>query len=154
VLPAGPTVVDAVANAAFYYGLVRTLAEQERPIWSQMSFSAAEENLHSGARNGLDSVLYWPGLGPVSAAELVLRRLLPMAHAGLDAWGVDPHVRDRLLGIIEGRCTTGVNGAAWQIGVVHDLQHAGADRAAALHGMLERYIPHMHSNEPVHTWTR
>src|SRR4029079_15815590 len=50
VLPAGPTVVDAVANAAFYYGLVRTLAEQERPIWSQMSFSAAEENLHSGAR--------------------------------------------------------------------------------------------------------
>jgi gamma-glutamyl:cysteine ligase YbdK (ATP-grasp superfamily) len=154
VLPAGPTVVDAVANAAFYYGLVRTLAEQERPIWSQMSFSAAEENLHSGARNGLDSVLYWPGLGPVSAAELVLRRLLPMAHAGLDAWGVDPHVRDRLLGVIEGRCTTGVNGAAWQIGVVHDLQQAGADRAAALHGMLERYIPHMHSNEPVHTWTR
>src|SRR5215212_1837250 len=154
VLPAGPTVVDAVANAAFYYGLVRTLAEQERPIWSQMSFSAAEENLHSGARNGLDSVLYWPGLGPVSAAELVLRRLLPMAHAGLDAWGVDPHVRDRLLGIIEGRCTTGVTGAGWQVEVVHDLQRAGSDRRAALHGMLDRYIPNMHSNEPVHTWER
>jgi Glutamate-cysteine ligase family 2(GCS2) len=154
VLPAGPTVVDAVANAAFYYGLVHALAEQERPIWSQMSFSAAEENLHSGARHGLDAMLYWPTLGQVPAAELVLRRLLPLAHAGLDSWGVDPQVRDRLLGIIEGRCTTGVNGAVWQVDVVHDLQAAGADRTAALHRMLERYLPNMHSNEPVHTWER
>jgi gamma-glutamyl:cysteine ligase YbdK (ATP-grasp superfamily) len=154
VLPAGPTVADAVANAAFYYGLVRTLAEQERPIWSQMSFHAAEENLHAGARHGLDAQLYWPGLGTIPAAELVLRRLLPMAHAGLESWGVDAEVRDRLLGIIEKRCTNGVNGAAWQVGVVHDLERAGASRAAALHGMLERYLPLMHSNEPVHTWPR
>jgi Glutamate-cysteine ligase family 2(GCS2) len=154
VLPAGPTVVDAVANAAFYYGLVRTLAEQERPIWSQMSFSAAEENMHAGARHGLDAKLYWPGVGEVPAAELVLRRLLPLAYAGLDAWGVDPAVRDRLLGIIEGRCTSGVTGAGWQVEVVHDLQRAGSDRRAALHGMLERYVPNMHSNEPVHTWQR
>jgi hypothetical protein len=154
VLPAGPTVVDAVANAAFYYGLVRTLAEQERPIWSQMSFSVAEENMHAGARHGLDAKLYWPGVGEVPAAELVLRRLLPLAYAGLDAWGVDPAVRDRLLGIIEGRCTSGVTGAGWQVGVVHDLQRAGSDRRAALHGMLERYVPNMHSNEPVHTWQR
>ena len=90
VLPAGPTVVDAVANAAFYYGLVHALAEQERPIWSQMSFSAAEENLHSGARHGLDAMLYWPTLGEVSAAELVLRRLLPLAKAGLDPGASTP----------------------------------------------------------------
>jgi hypothetical protein len=154
VLPAGPTVADAMANAAFYYGLVLALAEQERPIWSQMSFSAAEENLHAGARDGLDATLYWPGLGPVPAAELVLRRLLPLAYAGLDAWGVDPDVRDRLLGIVEGRCTSGVNGAAWQVGVVRDLQRAGADRTSALYRMLDRYVPNMHSNEPVHTWER
>ena len=35
VLPAGPTVADITANAAFYYGLVRSLAEAERPIWSR-----------------------------------------------------------------------------------------------------------------------
>ena len=57
VLPAGPTVVDAMANAASYYGLVRALADQERPVWSQMSFSAAEENFHSGARYGIDATL-------------------------------------------------------------------------------------------------
>src|SRR5918995_1154546 len=44
VLPAGPTVADILANAAFYYGLVRVLADDDRPIWSQMSFPTAEEN--------------------------------------------------------------------------------------------------------------
>ena len=38
VLAAGPTVADTIANAAFYFGLVRSLAESERPLWSQMSF--------------------------------------------------------------------------------------------------------------------
>src|SRR4051794_16280428 len=33
VLPAGPTVADIVANGAFYYGLIRVLAEAERPVW-------------------------------------------------------------------------------------------------------------------------
>ena len=61
VLPAGPTVVDTLANAAFYYGLVRMLADEERPIWSRMSFSAAEENFHAGARDGIDARVFWPG---------------------------------------------------------------------------------------------
>lgn len=152
VLPAGPTVVDAMANAAFYYGLVRTLATQERPVWTQMSFSAAEENFHSGARHGLDATLYWPGLGPVPAGELVLRRLLPLAVEGLDAWGVDADIRDRLLGIIERRCVTGVNGAAWQVSTALEFESGGLDRIPALHRMLDRYVENMHTNEPIHTW--
>ena len=63
VLPAGPTVVDIIANAAFYYGLMRVLAEEERPLWTRMSFMAAEENFHAGARDGIDARLYWPGVG-------------------------------------------------------------------------------------------
>ena len=89
VLPAGPTVVDTLANAALYYGLVRVLADDDRPLWTQMSFSAAEENFHACAREGIDARVYWPGVGEVPAAELVLRRLLPMAHDGLERWGVD-----------------------------------------------------------------
>ena len=63
VLPAGPTIADVIANAAFYYGLVRTLAEADRPIWTQLSFATAAENLHEAARYGLDAHLYWPGAG-------------------------------------------------------------------------------------------
>src|SRR5215468_4321695 len=79
VLPAGPSVSDTMANAAFYYGLVRVLAEAQRPVWTQMSFATASENLYEAARNGLDAHLYWPGFGETPAAELVLRRLLPLA---------------------------------------------------------------------------
>src|SRR5688572_14201120 len=115
VLPAGPTVADIMANAAFYFGLVRVIAEADRPLWTQMSFNAAEENFRIGARHGIDSVLFWPGLGWVPATELVLRRLLPMAADGLDRWGVAPEHRDRLLGIIGQRCRNGRNGASWQV---------------------------------------
>ena len=87
VLPAGPTVADTLANAALYYGLVRVLAEDERPVWSRMSFAAAEENFHAGARHGIEARTFWPGLGEVPTTELVLRRLLPMAADGLAALG-------------------------------------------------------------------
>lgn len=153
VLPAGPTVVDTIANAAFYFGAARALAESERPVWSQMSFQAAQENFHNGARRGIDAKVYWPRLGEVPATELVLRRLLPLAREGLDDWGVAPDESDRLLGIIEQRCLTHRNGAAWQVDTVHEIETQGhVSRFEALHEMLKRYIGHMHSNTPVHEW--
>jgi hypothetical protein len=152
VLPAGPTVVDTLANAAFYYGLIRNLAEAERPLWTQMSFSAAEENFHACARHGIDASVFWPGMGYIQVTELVLRRLLPLAHQGLDRWGVSPAERNRLLGIIEQRCLTHRNGAAWQVQTLHSLEADGLDRQQALHEMLRRYLPLMHENIPVHEW--
>src|SRR4051794_41147091 len=153
VLPAGPTVVDTMANAAFYYGLLRVLAEDERPVWSQMSFSAAEENFHAGARDGIEARVYWPRLGEVPAAELVLRRLLPLADEGLSRWGVDADVRDRLLNIIERRCVLMQNGATWQSEVFHHLHdERGMDRPEALRQMTLRYREQIHGNEPVHEW--
>jgi gamma-glutamyl:cysteine ligase YbdK (ATP-grasp superfamily) len=153
VLPAGPTVVDILANAAFYFGVVRMLTEADRPVWSQMSFSAAEENFHSGARYGLDAHVYWPGLGTVAASELVLRRLLPLAYEGLNRWQVSPAERDRLLRIIEQRCVTGINGAAWQVSTLRAIdENTSADRHEVLRTMLTRYIEHMHTNVPVHEW--
>jgi hypothetical protein len=154
VLPAGPTVVDVLANGAFYYGLLRALVEQDRPLWSQMSFSAAFDNFEAGARRGIEAQLYWPGLGEVPASELVLRRLLPLAQQGLAAWGVDVAVSDRLLGIIERRCTSHQNGAEWQAKTFHriDEQRQPLDRRDSLREMLRRYIELMHTNEPVHTW--
>jgi len=153
VLPAGPSVVDTMANSAFYYGLVRSLAGAQRPIWTQMSFATAAENLHAAARYGMDAHLYWPGMGEVPVAELVLRRLLPLARAGLSQWGVNQVHADRLLGIIEQRCLTGQTGSAWQIAAAEALAaQAGTGRHDALRHMTKRYIEHMHSNQPVHTW--
>jgi hypothetical protein len=153
VLPAGPTVVDTLANGALYYGLVRALVDQDRPVWTQMSFSAAEDNFHAAAKGGIDARVYWPGIGEVPVTELVLRRLLPMAHEGLDAWGVSAEDRDRLLGVIEQRCISGRNGASWQIDTVRRLEETTmVNRERALREMTRRYASHMHTNEPVHTW--
>jgi hypothetical protein len=146
-------VVDILANAAFYYGLIRVIAEEERPLWSRMSFSAAEENFHAGARDGIAASLYWPGVGEVRANELVLRRLLPTAHEGLKRAGVDAADADRLLGVIERRCALERNGASWQSGVFHHFYgERGLRRHHALREMTRSYRDHMHSNEPVHTW--
>ncbi len=160
VLPAGPTVVDTLANGAFYFGALRHLAEEERPVWSRMSFGAAEENFTSAAIRGMDTTVYWPEMGEVPIGELVLRRLLPHAHEGLREWGVDDDIRERLLGIIEGRCASGRNGARWQVQAVDTLEARGMDRWEArgmdrweaLRRMTLEYTARMHTNAPVHTW--
>lgn len=152
VLPSGPTVVDVMANAAFFYGVQRALTEQDRPLWTQMSFARAEDNFFAGARNGIDSTLYWPGPGWVKADELVLRHLLPMAHDGLEGCGVPQAVREHHLGIIEQRCRSNQTGSAWQRNAVQAFENRGMERPQALAAMLRRYVTLSDSGEPVHSW--
>jgi Glutamate-cysteine ligase family 2(GCS2) len=153
VLPSGPTVADLLANAAFYFGLVTQLAAEERPIWSRMSFAAAEDNFHAGARDGIEATVCWPTLGEVPVTELVRSVLLEKAAGGLDRLGVAPAQRDRLLGIIGERCRLRRNGAGWQTEAVRVAeQKRGLTRKAALQDMLMRYWALQQSNEPVHTW--
>jgi gamma-glutamyl:cysteine ligase YbdK (ATP-grasp superfamily) len=152
VLPAGPTVIDLMANAAFFYGAQRALVTEERPVWSRMSFQAAEENLRAGARDGMDAQLYWPTVGWISPAELALRKLLPLAHQGLRELGMADSARERYLGVVEQRCVAGQTGASWQRDSVVALEERGLDRDAALVHMLGSYLGLMRAGEPVHTW--
>ncbi|MFH9554119.1 glutamate--cysteine ligase [Streptomyces sp. NPDC051445] len=158
VLPAGPTVIDVVANAAFYYGVVRALAEESRPVWSRLPFEAAAANFDAACRYGIDARLQWPrrgrlgGVVEVDAVSLVRDELLPLAEAGLDGWGVEPADRDLYLGVIEERCRRRTNGASWQVETFHRGLEAGLSRDAALAATTRRYAELMHLGEPVHTW--
>jgi gamma-glutamyl:cysteine ligase YbdK (ATP-grasp superfamily) len=152
-LPAGPTVVDTMANAALFYGLVKVLGTSDRPVWSRLSFKTAEDNFHEAARFGIETELFWPLVGQVPARDLVLRHLLPQAHEGLELLGVDQAVRDRLLGIIESRCTTGRNGSTWLIQEFEHQKRSASDRAAAMRATTQAYEELMHAGEPVHSWT-
>ena len=122
------------------------------PITRQLSFQAAQQNFVAAARDGIDASQFWPGVGEVPATELVLRTLLPLAHQGLDAWGIDRRDRDHYLGIIEQRCLRRTNGASWQVATYRDAFEHGMDRPDALLAMTRRYLDHMRTNEPVHTW--
>ncbi|MFJ9818936.1 glutamate--cysteine ligase [Streptomyces sp. NPDC101151] len=158
VLPAGPTITDVIANAAFYYGLVRALAEESRPVWTRLPFAAAEANFDAACRYGIDARFVWPrrgrygGTGEVDAVTLVRDELLPLASAGLDAWGVEAADRDLYLGVIEERCRHRANGASWQAATFHRARELGLGREAALAATTRRYAELMHAGEPVHTW--
>jgi hypothetical protein len=152
VLPAGPSVVDVLANAAFFAGLVRALAEADRPVWSQLDFRTAEENFNRGVRHGIGAEVVWPGVGEVPVTDLVLRKLLPVAYDGLRRWGVPENEADRLLGIIEKRCLSRINGATWQTAAVTRREQTGDDRNTALHRMLADYRDLMAAGDPVHSW--
>jgi hypothetical protein len=151
VLPSGPTPVDMVANAAFYYGLVRAIVDSDPTPWKQMPFAAAEQNLHRAARDGLAARLCWQGVDhPVD--QLTREVLLPAAAAGLDAWGVDADDRDRYLGVIEARVRCGHTGAVWQTETLRYLEEHGLQRILALREMTRRYAEHAHTGAPVHEW--
>jgi gamma-glutamyl:cysteine ligase YbdK (ATP-grasp superfamily) len=154
VLPAGPTVLDVMANAAFYYGLTRALAQQDPPIWERLSFQSATENFFAAARHGLRARVYWPGIGAdVPVSELIVRHLLPLARDGLRSWQVDEVDIDRYLGIAEERVLSGQNGAAWQIATYRRLvDHVELDRPAAARELVRRYQKQSEGGEPVHTW--
>jgi hypothetical protein len=154
-LPAGPTVVDMLANAAFLIGLSRWLAsEDERWTW-RLSFERAEHGFYRAAEHGLAAELTWPfgqegRLRTLSPAVLV-PELLPAARDGLLAGGVAAPEADFLLGVIAARVRSGQTGAVWQRQMLAALEpRLGRERALAV--MLERYLEHATTDQPVHSW--
>lgn len=152
VLPAGPTVVDTIANAAFFYGAVEALVREDRPTWTRMPFSAARDNFEAAARHGIDARLSWPGELEISALDLIEGTLLPMARHGLEGLGVDRAVADHYLGIIAGRVERRQNGASWQVAAVDAYESSGLDRSRAVAKMLGDYRRNMDTNTPVALW--
>ena len=162
VLPAGPSVVDTLANAAVFYGALRVLVDDGPdprgggtpggPVGSGAQVEAVRAGFLDCARTGLAGRAAWPGRGVVGVRALLLEHLLPLAADGLAREGVPGPVVDRYLGIAEARAATGITGAVWQTRAVAALEERGADRATALHGMFGRYLEGMHGGEPVHTW--
>jgi hypothetical protein len=83
---------------------------------------------------------------------LVRDELLPLAEAGLAAWGIERADRDLYLGVIDERCRRRANGATWQAATFHRALEAGLPRDAALAATTRTYRRLMHLGDPVHTW--
>ena len=153
-LPAGPTVTDMLANAAFLIGLTLWLAEQDQRWTYGLPFERADHGFYRAAQYGLAAELTWPS-GPhqvrtVPAAVLV-PELLPAARHGLVRAGVAEAEADHLLGVIGARVATGQTGAAWQRAALAAAE-PGRSREQALTVMLDRYLACAATGQPVHTW--
>ena len=143
-LPSGPTMIDMIANAALYFGLVRHFVDHGLDNERGFAFADARANLYAAARHGLDAELSWLGR-TVTARNLLLEELLPAAHAGLASFGVNADDRALFLGIIEARVRGGQTGAAWQR---EALRRRGGD----LWEMMAAYCEGQRSGVPVHEW--
>jgi CBS domain-containing protein len=151
VLPAGPTVLDQVANAAFYYGLLGGVVAEYGDVAAVMPFHIAKTNFMAAARRGLRAQMVWVDGQEMDARRLILERLLPMARDGLAEAGIDGADAERYLGVFEERVRTGRTGSRW----MNDALDSQAARVPAYEkhrqvtlGLLHR----MRCGAPVHEW--
>jgi hypothetical protein len=145
VIPAGPTVIDTLANTAFFYGLVHSLAEQESVPEHLLEFTRARDNFYAAARYGLNAQVTWLDGRRGRIGEL-LQQLIRYAREGLEQLGCEQRLNDYYLSIIEQRLLTGQTGAAWQL---RYLDKHGDD----LQSLVAAYREHQDSGKPVHEWT-
>ncbi len=152
VLPAGPTILDEVANAAFWLGMMNGLPDQYTDIHKRLDFDAARNNFRMAARSGLGSTFRWADSeAEIPASELILKEMLPIAREGLKKAAVDPDDADRLLDIIEERVKTGKTGSQWMLDAYEKLGKQGTKDEALIAitaGMSKR----QQEGAPVHTW--
>jgi hypothetical protein len=154
-LPAGPTVIDMLANAAFLIGLTLSLASQDQRWTYALPFERADHGFYRAAQRGLSARLTWPAgrrdqTRTLPAAKLVAE-LVPAARQGLLQAGVIPAEADTLLDVISARAATGQTGAVWQRATLAAAERRhGRQRALAV--MLDRYLQCADTGLPVHTW--
>jgi len=149
--PAGPTVGDELANAAFWLGLMQEGPRAWQGLTQRLDFDDARANFTAAARQGLACHLMWLDGAELPATELILDILLPVARRGLERAGVDAPDIDAALDVIEARVGSRQTGAAWTLRSVAAMK-GRATRAERLHRLARAMIDGQRSGEPVHTW--
>jgi CBS domain-containing protein len=151
VMPAGPTPVDAVANAAFWLGCMVGMGRQYDDITKHIAFVDARDNFLKSAKFGIDSTFTWLKDRKVPVTELILKELLPLAKEGLKHQKVDQADIDKYLGIIEARASEHKTGARWALRSYTALQNQ-VTNDEALACVTAAIVKNQKLNKPVHTW--
>jgi CBS domain-containing protein/gamma-glutamyl:cysteine ligase YbdK (ATP-grasp superfamily) len=152
VLPSGPTVIDEVANAAFWFGLISAMAREIEDVTERIGFDAAKANFIAAAQLGLDAHLMWLDGHKAEASDLVRDTLLPLAERGLRDSGIRAGDIERYLGVIERRVATRNTGAEWQLRSYASLQESGS-QYEALRALVGAMSKREKEHQPVHEWT-
>ena len=151
-MPAGPSIIDEMANAAFFYGLMTALPHEYGEIEKLMTFDDAKSNFFAAARYGLKAQLAWVGGRDWPASTLIMDHLLPMAREGLKQAGVDAEDRDRYLEVIEERVERDQTGALWSLRSLAAMGERGT-RETRHRALTEAMLVGSRSGAPVSRWT-
>jgi CBS domain-containing protein/gamma-glutamylcysteine synthetase len=151
VMAAGPSSVDAIANAAFWLGTMVTMGKNHEDITKQLSFVDVRDNFMKSAKFGIDTTFTWFKDKKVPVTELILKELLPMAREGLKSQKIDPKDISKYLDIIEERAKAHTTGARWILRAFTELKEkVSTDEAVT--AVTAAMIKNQKLNIPVHTW--
>lgn len=145
VVPAGPSVIDTIANAALFYGLVHALAKDSVAPEKCLSFAQSRANFYGAARDGLRARVVWLDGKRIALQPLLLETLLPLARRGLKGLDIDKADIDNYLGVIQARVATGRTGAHWQRAFT-------ARHGLCMKALTEAYLKCQQGGLPVHEW--
>ena len=150
-LPSGPTVIDEIANTAFFTGLMLAVPETYGEVAARMAFDDAKSNFFRAARHGLDAQFQWLDGQSHSAAALIVEQLLPLARAGLKSVEVGTDDIEKYLGVVEERVRSRQTGARW---IIKSLSATGsATPKDVMHRELTAAIlANQKGGQPVHRW--
>ena len=150
-LPSGPTVIDEIANAAFFIGLMVAVPRKYGNIASRMSFEEAKSSFFRAARHGLDSQLHWVDGQSLPAATLVMDQLLPLAREGLRVADVATRDIEKYLDVVEERVRTGSTGARWALKSYSKLSDIGS-KDVRRQRLTAAMLKQQKQGAPVHKW--
>jgi CBS domain-containing protein len=151
VIPSGPTILDEVANAAFFYGMMAGMTEQVKDIRKLLSFGEVKSNFLAAAREGIRAQMNWFNDTHLPAKQLVLEQLLPMAREGLQEEGIDADDIDRYLGVLRDRVAMRRTGARWALESLETMENAGtADQR--LRCLVSSMVEQQVSGKPIYQW--
>lgn len=153
VFPSGPTILDEMANTAFWLGAMKGMQEYYPDIREFMSFADVGDNFGKASRFGLDTKFSWTKDQKVSVKDLVLNELLPMARQGLASMQVHQEEIDRYLSVIEERMKAQMNGARWMLRSFTKLKDKSASVDEALTCLTASIYKQQNEEDlPVHQW--
>lgn len=150
-LPSGPTPLDEVANAAFWFGLMASISNDYPDVRSAMDFDDAKSNFLAASRMGLDAHFNWFDGKRYTAQELICQELVPRAREGLTQANIDRDDVNRYLNVIEDRVRLHKTGASWLVDSLAEMKGQGSksERMAAL---VAATITRQAEGKPAHEW--
>jgi len=151
VLPSGSTVIDEVANAAFWLGLLNGFEDEYPDITKEMDFDNAKMNFFAASKMGLDTKFIWTKDRKITAVDLIKEELLPIARNGLKKADLDSGDIDTYLNVIEDRATSAQTGSYWVVKSYGKLIKE-ANKEQALSAITNAMIKNQKKGEPVHKW--
>lgn len=150
-IPSGPTVVDEMANMAFWIGLMEAMPDHLKGNWKNQQFEVAKENFYKAATTGIQAGIVWDDK-MYSTKDLILEVLIPLCKIGLRRCNVSEKDIEKYMGVIQGRMESGLNGSRWMVKSYRRLRKK-LDREDAMQALTSSMHKRRLSRKPVHTWS-